>query len=148
MDKLDHLLSGIHTSIVAAHHLASEQHILEVKKHLESDGKTLKMMEFELKENGGKIRIQVPEITLVPPRSLAIEKVIVKMKLLFDVDGNQDDTGKERRGSRLIARLLGTNDERRDDAVEVTVEFKGEQPPEGVMRFREVLDQMVKITKA
>jgi hypothetical protein len=147
MDKLDYLLSGIHTSIVAAHQLASQQHILEIQKHLEGDGKTLKILELELKDNGSKIRIQVPEISLVPPRSLAIEKVVVKMKLLIDVDGGQDGDGKERRGSRFIARLLGTNDERRDDAVELTVEFKGDQPPEGVMKVREILDQTIKVNK-
>ena len=139
---LGKLIGGIQTAICEAHHIAQNQHIIELQRHME--GAKPKMIRIELKDNGSNLMIEVPEISIMPARSISIDHVKVKMKVMLEPDATQKDESREKRGWRLIPRLLGRNDERRDDAVEIEVDFCGCEPPEGYMKAREALDATVR----
>jgi len=147
---LGKLIGGIQTAICEAHHIAQLQHVIELQRHMEvgSDGKPTdkpKMLRMVVPDNGALLTIDVPEISVVPPKSIAIEHVKVKMKVLLDLDPVQKAESKEKRGWRLLPKFLGgKNDERRDDAVEIEVDFCGCDPPEGYMKAREALDATIR----
>lgn len=142
---LGKLIGGIQTAICEAHHIAQQQHIIELQRHMEEGTKKPKMIRIEVaQEDNATLTIDVPEISVLPSKSIAIEHVKVKMKVVLEADADQKQDSREKRGWKLIPRLLGRNDERRDDAVEIEVDFCGCEPPEGYMKAREALDATIR----
>lgn len=142
---LGKLIGGIQTAICEAHHIAQQQHLVELQRHMdEKEPGKLKMIQLKIIDNGSSMTIDVPEISVLPAKSIALEHVKVKMKIVMDLDPEQTAESKEKRGWRLIPKLLGKNDERRDDAVEIEMDFSGIDPPEGYMKAREALDATIR----
>ena len=133
--SLDDVFKSIYHSIVDAQNTVEQHYIGEIKEdYFNEEGHPLTTpVMLPIGEGGSMKTVQIPLITLVPHYGMSISEVSVDLKVALSLQ--DEKTNKIR---KFITDLSGRNKE----MANITVKFKGEQPPEGLARIK---DSLIKI---
>jgi len=139
--SLQGLLKSIQQAIVGAQELMQQQHIVELEKFFDDDGKPItRRMQLPRTTASGVdewVEIAVPLIVLSPPSSLKINKMKVHFDAIMSGIGNAVDDEKKQTVNLHLGSMF-----RRGAKVHCEIEFEGTDPPEGWMR---ISDELVKV---
>ena len=134
-NSLDDVFKIIYSSIVDASNEIEKHWVGEIKEdYFDKDGHPLTTpVMLPIGEGGNMKTVQIPLITLVPHHGMSISEVSIDLKVALSL---QDE--KTNKFRKFITDLSGRNKE----MANITVKFKGEQPPEGLARIK---DSLIKI---
>lgn len=148
--RFDQLLQAIHNAVLRAQELTEEQHIHQLDKYFDQDGKPL-MQELQVPtldpddDPDTMVTIQVPLMSLLPPSAIKIKELKVSFKAalgkikLTDHDGDGPgapsldmDTGG---GGGLFGKNQATAD--------IDITFESGDPSESFLRINDYLIKSV-----
>ena len=134
-NSLDDVFKSIYHAIVDAQNTVEQHYIGEIKEdYFDEKGHPLTTpVMLPIGEGGNMKTVQIPLITLVPHHGMSISEVSIDLKVALSL---QDE--KTNKFRKFITDLSGRNKE----MANITVKFKGEQPPEGLARIK---DSLIKI---
>ena len=140
-NTLDDTFKSIYHAIVNAQNTIEEHYVGEIRQdYFDKKGHPLTTpVMLPIGEGGSMKKVEIPLITLVPHGSMNIESVSIDMKVaLSSGDEKSINSKKTSKIRKFITDLSGRNKE----MANITVKFKGEQPPEGLARIK---DNLIKI---
>jgi hypothetical protein len=143
---LTRITRGLHHAASTTNTMVAQQYVRLLEQFFDRDGDApdapfkAKMVEVQLDE---KHSMLVPLISLVAPRGIALDTMRVEMSVKIDgteakkATSGLDNATEERDGFQVsITTGKRINGERRDpDEVEIVMEFRAGDPPEGIMRI-------------
>ena len=140
-NNLDDVLKSIYAGICDAQNQVEQHYLGEIQEdYFDKDGHPLTTpVMLPIGEGGSMKTVQIPLITLVPHYGMSISEVSIDMKVaLSSGDEKSINSKKTSKIRKFITDLSGRNKE----MANITVKFKGEQPPEGLARIK---DSLIKI---
>ena len=140
-NTLDDIFKSIYHAIVNAQNTIEEHYVGEIRQdYFDKKGHPLTTpVMLPIGEGGSMKTVQIPLITLVPHYGMSISEVSIDMKVaLSSGDEKSINSKKTSKLRKFITDLSGRNKE----MANITVKFKGEQPPEGLARIK---DNLIKI---
>ena len=140
-NSLDDVFKSIYHAIVDAQNTVEQHYIGEIKEdYFDEKGHPLTTpVMLPVGEGGSMKTVEIPLITLVPHGSMNIESVSIDMKVaLSSGDDKIINSKKTSKLRKFITDLSG----RSKEMANITVKFKGGEPPEGLARIK---DNLIKI---
>jgi hypothetical protein len=135
---LTSLLKAFQNAIMGAQEMMHEQHLNQIAEYVDEEGNA-QMVKVKVPDIGSKDSqwktIEVPKLVLCPPAALKIKKMKVRFKARMNgmaAGGDKTDHDVELH----IGGRFGKTTE-----ADVTIEFEGTDPPEGMVRIN---DELVK----
>ena len=140
-NSLDDVFKSIYHAIVSAQNQVEQHYLGEIQEdYFDKDGHpyTTPVM-LPVGESGEMKTVNIPTITLVPHYGMSISEVSIDLKVALGTGDEESINSKKRSKIRkFITDLSGRNKE----MANITVKFKGEDPPEGLARIK---DNLIKI---
>ncbi|NER13713.1 DUF2589 domain-containing protein [Leptobacterium flavescens] len=146
--RFDHLLQAIHNAVLRAQELTEEQHIHQLDKYFDEDGKPI-TQEISVPtldpedDPDNMVVLKVPLMSLLPPSAIKIRKLKLKFQAglgkikLGDADSKQGPSLDIDMGSS--GGFFGKNQATAD--VEIT--FESGEPSESFLRINDYLVKSV-----
>ena len=141
-NSLDDVFKSIYHAIVDAQNTVEQHYIGEIKEdYFDEEGHPLTApVMLPVGEGGSMKKVEIPLITLVPHGSMNIESVSIDMKVaLSSGDEKSINSKKTSKIRKFITDLSGRNKE----MANITVKFKGENPPEGLARIKDITMKII-----
>ncbi|MCP4545020.1 MAG: DUF2589 domain-containing protein [bacterium] len=148
--KLTDITRGMHHAASTTSAMISQQYMEMLNQFFDYDDDGhlhAKMVSVEV-SNGHYIR--VPLVALAAPKGIALEGMKIRMALRIDetesVKGtHEDDNSEATRGSFKVSVAPSSerSRKRKSDIVDIEMEFKATDPPEGVMRLIDSYTNMI-----
>lgn len=152
IQDFDKLVSAIQKAFLSVNQVAQNQHIETLNNYLDENGspKVIKT-KYPYFNSNGEIEyreLDIPELCLIPISSLNLSEANVefKIKLTADFDNSDDLVKSNNKKSILrhsrIGFISGFRHKTDDSYATVTLKFKADEAPEGILRIR---DELIKI---
>lgn len=151
--RFDYLLQAIHNSVLKAQELTEEQHIKQLEKYFDDEGKPI-MQKIQIPsldpdhEEGQMVAIQVPLMSLLPPSAIKIKEMKVDFEIglgkmnINETDGLDD---KETVQASLAVDLGGSGGlfSKKQSRAKVRITFEAGEPSESFLRINDHLVKSV-----
>jgi len=151
--RFDYLLQAIHNSVLKAQELTEEQHIHQLRKYFDEEGKPImqKILVPSLDpdhEPEEMVPIQVPLMSLLPPSAIKIKEMKVDFEIgLGKMNTNEIDglDNKETIQASLAVDLGGSGGlfSKKQSKAKVSITFEGGDPSESFLRINDHLIKSV-----
>lgn len=137
--RLDTLLRAIHNAVIRAQEITEEQHILQLDKYFDEEGKPI-VQELELPSMnpdaapGTSAIVKVPLLSLIPPTAIKIKELKVDFNTSLGLF--QDEAAEGVIAADMAMRNTGNPD---DGRAHVEITFVGTDPAESFLRINDHL---------
>ena len=141
---LDDIFQSIYSSVVEAQNTIESHYLGEiVDDYFEKDG-TPKVIIVKLPGQDGKLKdVHIPAISLVPHQGILIDEVEVEMKVKLSGSEEEKDSKGQKQGKLKKIITDFSNREGGKELATIRVKFRGEQPPEGLARIKDILIKVI-----
>ncbi|WP_433831254.1 DUF2589 domain-containing protein [Flavobacterium anhuiense] len=146
--RFDHLLQAIHSAVLKAQELTEEQHIMQIAKYFDEDGKPI-VQELYVPtldpddDPAAMTTLTVPLLSLLPPSAIKIKELKLKFKVgLGKIKVEQTDS---KNGPSLDIDMGGGGGifGKRQATANVEITFEAGDPSESFLRINDYLVKSV-----